>query len=358
MSKEMQLELRKARLAVSPACNLFCNYCDGPNGRKIDKPGAMEDFRANSLEKGIISAETYLQIIQSLYDTGFRGITLTGGEPFLNKDWDKIIRGARDIGMEQTCVTTNGTLLKHYLDRNNKLPDELTLLTVSFDTFNPDEFASISQVSALKHNQIVEGVRMARKSNPDLAIRANKVTTRSGLGTLPDFVTRAEGLFDEINLLNLILKDPKNETEKNFFKREFVFPNEVIEALTEKGYVFTIGEKYEPTAQTQNGLKIIIKDTDKILRSSMCEKCPIYCQEGFYTMRVGTDGSIRPCIDYRNELPHIDGADGVKKGALTDALGNLMNVTLDSAVLSNTLGEFLSRHNIRQENLNRPKNNT
>ena len=354
MSKEMQLELRKVRVAISPACNLFCNYCDGPKGRRFDKPGAMEDFRSKPIEQGVIDTESYMQIIQSLFAVGFRGVTLTGGEPFLNKDWNRIVRGAKEIGMEQICVTTNGTLLKHYLEKNERLPDELTLLAVSFDTFDPEEFAAISQVSEAKHRQIIDGVKMVRERNPNLTIRANKVTTRSGLNTLSDFITRSEGLFDEINLLNLILKQPRNEADKDFFKREFVFPQEVIELLSKQGYKFAMGEKYEPTTQTPSGLRIIIKDTDQTLRSSLCEKCPIYCQEGFYTMRVGTDGSIRPCIDYKDELPHIDGVEELRRGTLTNALARSMSATLENARLQNTLGEFLRKYNIQQKDLPSP----
>jgi cyclic pyranopterin phosphate synthase len=354
MSKEMQLELRKARIAVSPACNLSCNYCDGPKGRQFDKPGAMEDFRSKPIEQGIVDTESYMQIIQSLFDVGFRGVTLTGGEPFLNKDWDRIVREAKEIGMEQICVTTNGTLLSYYLEKYGRLPEELTLLTVSFDTFSPKEFASISQAPEDKHRQIVEGIRMVREKNPNLTIRANKITTRSGLDTLTDYIAKSDGLFDEINLLNLILKEPRSEEDKDFFRSEFVSPQEIIELLSKQGYKFVMGEKYEPTTQTPSGLRIIIKDTDQTLRSSLCEGCPIYCQEGFYTMRVGTDGSIRPCIDYKDELPYIDGVEELRRGTLTDTLASFMSVTLESASLQNTLGEFLTRYNIQQKDLSNP----
>lgn len=347
MSKESQLEQRKARMAISSACNLYCNYCDGPKGRQLDKLGAMEDFRSKPLEQGVIVSETYIQIIPALYDVGFKGITLTGGEPFLNKDWDKIVRRAKEIGMEQICITTNGTLLRHYLERNGRLPDELTLLTVSLDTFDSREFERITGVSKARHHQIMEGVRMVRERNPGLTIRANKVVTRSGLEALPAFIVSCEELFDEVNLINLILKEPRNERSKDFFEREFVPPQEIIELLSKEGYKFVMGEKYEPTARTSNGLRIILKDTDQTLRSSLCDNCLIYCQEGFYTMRIGTDGSIRPCIDYKNELPYIDGLEELKRGTLTDTLRKFMGKTFEVARLQNTLNDFFRKYNIR-----------
>jgi len=347
MSKELQLELRKARIAVSPACNLYCNYCDGPRGRQLEKLGAMEDFRSKPLEQGVIDTETYIQIIKALYDVGFRGITLTGGEPFLNKDWDKIVKGAKEIGMEQICITTNGTLLRHYLERNGHLPYELTLLTVSFDTLDSKEFERITSTPENKHHQIVEGIRMVKERNPGLTVRANKVVTRSGMEALPAFIVGCEELFDEVNLLNLILKEPRNKRSKDFFEREFVPPQEIIELLSQEGYKFVMGEKYEPITQTSNGLRIILKDTDQTLRSNLCDNCLIYCQEGFYTMRVGTDGTIRPCIDYKNELPYIDGLEELKRGTLTDTLKEFMWRSLEAVRLQNTLDDFFRKYKIQ-----------
>lgn len=347
MNKALQLGLRKARIAISPVCNLYCHYCDGSKDRQLDKPGAMEDFRSKTLEQGVIDSETYIQIISALYDIGFRGITLTGGEPFLNKDWSEIVKGAKEIGMKQICITTNGTPLKYYLEKNGSLPEELTLLTVSFDTFSPYEFERITGVNGARLQQIVKGIRMVKERNPGLTIRANKVVTRSGLEALPAFIVGCEELFDEVNLLNLILKEPRNKRNKDFFEREFVPPREIIELLSKEGYKFVMGEKYEPTTQTSNGLRIIVKDTDQTLRSSFCDNCPLYCQEGFYTVRVGTDGSVRTCIDYKNELPSIDAVEEFKKGTLARTLRKMMKNTLYNAHLQSTLDEFFKRYNLQ-----------
>jgi len=346
MNKALQLELRKARIAISPVCNFHCKYCDGNKGRQLKKPGAMEDFRSKPLERGVIDTETYIKIIKTLYDIGFRGITLTGGEPFLNEDWDKIVKKAKQIGMKQICVTTNGTFLKYYLGKNGCLPRELTLLTISFDTFDPKEFERITGVSKNKLHQIIEGVRIVRERNPGLTIRANKVVTRSGLKSLSTFIVDCDKLFDEVNLLNLILKEPKNKINKKFFEREFVSPYEIMKILSQGGYKFVMGPKYEPVSQTPNGLKIILKDTDQALRSTLCDHCPVYCQEGFYTIRVATDGTIRACIDYKNELPYIDGVDELKKGILIKTLREFMKETLEAARLQNTLNDFFKRYNI------------
>lgn len=339
-----QLGNRKARLAVAYTCNMFCTYCRDDNTRE---PGAMEDFRATGPESGMIGTNGYIAIIQSLYDVGFRGITLTGGEPLLNPNWDTIVKAASQIGMEQICLTTNGVLVPNYLDKHGKLPDELTLVTVSFDTFDEGEFERITRTPKLP--KVIEGLKRLKATNPQLPKRANKVVMRSNFAELPEFVNRCdqEGIFNDVNLLNLILKKPYDSREVNFFEQNFVYPHEIIEKLSQYGYVFTDGEKYEPQSVTPSGTRIIVKDTDTTLRlKEICDSCPIYCQEGFYTIRIGTDGAARPCIDYRNELPYIDGEQALIDGTLTQQLGDIVQI-FQKSTLENTLETFVDKHTIR-----------
>lgn len=337
-----QLENRKARLALSRDCNMFCTYCRDNNTRQ--QPGAMEDFRARKLKGEMIGVDEYIAIIQALYDVGFRGITLTGGEPLLNPNWDTIVREASRIGMQQICLTTNGTLTSRYLDTHGKFPDELTLITVSFDTFDEGEFERITRTPTLP--KVIEGLRRLKETNPRLTRRANKVVMRSNFDKLPEFLDRCDqsGLFNEVNLLNLILKKPYDPREVDFFKQQFVYPDEIIAQLSQHGYVFTDGEKYEPQSISPKGTRIIVKDTNRTLRvEEFCNNCPIYCQEGFYTVRVGTDGAIRTCIDYRNELSYIDGKQALTDGTLRQQLAPIVKM-FQSATLENTLEIFIGKH--------------
>ena len=348
MSKEtFRLHRRKARVAISPYCNLDCLYCDGPRSRKRDRPGAMEDFRQKPLRQGVVSTEAFIKIIEALHSVGFRGITLTGGEPLLNPEWDTIARKSREIGMSQVCLTTNGTLLSLYFRRNESLPKELTLLTVSLDTFDAKEFESITHGAGLR--QIMAGLEAAKENNPTLKIRTNKVVMRRDLGSLPNYIKFCDksGVIDQINLLNLILKDPRNERDRDFFEQEFVSALEISDFLSrEVGYHFSMDDKYEWRAVKPGGPSIIVKDTNLTLRNLLCDSCPIFCQEGFYTVRVASDGTIRTCIDYQGELPYIDGLLELKRGRLVERLRQVMKM-LEEVELRETLVEFFEKHDIR-----------
>jgi len=336
------LKNRSIRVALSPSCNLNCVYCDGPQGREPDKHGAMEDFRSKPLSSGVIEAETYIKIIKALYLSGFTGVTFTGGEPFLNPDLDVIINKVKDLGISNVGITTNGMMLDGYIQRNGHLPSGLTLLTISLDTIDPVEFRKITRNGNFK--KIVKGLKAVKKNNPLLTIRANKVILRSTINSLPGYIEFCENNnINEVNFLNLILKNPH---EKSFFEKEFVSSQEVLEYLNAKAkYNFILDDKYEFQTILPSGLRIILKDTNQTLRNSLCNKCPIYCQEGYFTVRVATDGTISTCPDYNNKLPYIDGPLELKNGVLQQKMGYLARVLI-STEMENTLEAFFEKKGI------------
>jgi hypothetical protein len=172
---------------------------------------------------------------------------------------------------------------------------------------------------------------------------------RNNLKFLKDYIKTCEevGAINEINLLNLILKEPWIRESKEFFEKEFVSASEVVKYLSDYGgYKFFLDEKYEFETKTKKGIRIIIKETDLTLRTPQCDRCPIYCQEGFYTIRVATDGTIRTCIDYENKLPSIDAPLELKRGLLIEKLKKIMQI-FKKAELKNTLEEFFGRYNIK-----------
>lgn len=339
--------LKNIRVAVSAQCNLNCAYCDGPKSRTKSKPGAMEDFRKKPLSKGVIKTADYLNLIQGLYNAGFRGITLTGGEPMLNKNWAFIVTRSKEMGFQRVEMTTNGTLLARYLQKNGCFPKELTLLKISLDTHDPKEFKKLTRHGSLK--SIIDGVKKLKKTNPDLPIRANRVLLKSELKDIKNYLAFIKSIgIDQVNFLDLILSNPKNYQQRKFFTQEYVCVPKIITILTKiYGNALSFKEgRYGYSVVFPTGLVAILKDSNGLtLRDHLCLHCSSYCQEGLFTVRVNTDGTMSPCYDHFAQLPFIDGIKELETGTFQNKANALMK-RLVKAKPENVFQDFLSKHGL------------
>lgn len=344
------LKNRKARIALSSVCNFNCIYCDGPRSRRPDRPGSMEDFRHTPLDKGNIDTKTYFQILKSLHSAGFCGVVFTGGEPLLNPDWDKIADEAKRIGFANIHLTTNAMLLRSYLRKKKHFPKSITMLGLSLDTIDPTEFKRITGGMG-DLNELMLGLKEVKADRPDITVKVNKVLLRSNIDSITDFVRFCEesGSVDEVNLLNLILKEPNVQANREFFEKEFVSPDDVKDHLLRElssEFKFEYDGKYDYSVKLPSGMRITLKDTNITMRTEECETCPIYCQEGFYTVRVATDGTITKCIDYKGVLPYIDAVKEICNGTLDKSLKAMVD-SMECSKLERTLEKFGKKYNLK-----------
>lgn len=333
---------RNIRIAVSSVCNLDCVYCEGNKGYRKDKMGAMEDFRKTPLSQKNITYEELMSLLKVFKKVGFTGVTLTGGEPLLNKNWDKIIENAYKIGFERNEITTNGILLGKYFNEKGKMPEGLSLVKVSFDTIDEKKFRKKTGGGNL--SIVIESVKTV---SPYITVRANKVMLREDLNTLKEYLEKCKEIgFDEVNLLDLVMYPNRNdEKDIKFFKEQYVPYNELLSELKKINNIEFKRNKYGHSAVMENGLKIILKDSNLTLRDEQCDKCPLYCQEGKFTVRVATDGNITMCPDYRAELVSINGLEELKNGKLESKLKKNFD-SLNNLNEYETIDKFKEKHNL------------
>jgi len=340
----MLLQDVNLRIAISSKCNMNCLYCKGSLSYRHDKPGAMEDFRKKPLKAGNIDINTLLKILKSFKRAGFKGIAFTGGEPLLNKNWDTIVREAAKLNYERIEITTNGTLLEEYLNKADALPIELTKVKISMDTIDRKRFKLITGGGDL--NKIISALK---RINRQTTTRANKVIIKSELECLPKYIKTCEELgFQEISLLDLVYYSNRDrKEEKLFFQKEFVSFQEIRRFFKNKLKIdFFASHKYGHALIMPSGTKIIMKDSNIAVRDENCLNCPVYCQEGIYTVRIATDGNITYCPDYKAELPSIDGPAEIKKGTLREKAEWLAN-KITSAKKLDSFEDYAKKHAIR-----------
>ena len=124
------------RISVTDRCNYRCSYC---------MPAEIfnKDYSYIKQNK-ILSYEEIIQISSILKKVGLKKIRITGGEPLLRKNIDKLIHKLKtEVGIESVSMTTNGSLLTD--EKLNILKSSgLDSLTLSLDTLNSDKIIKIN----------------------------------------------------------------------------------------------------------------------------------------------------------------------------------------------------------------------
>lgn len=128
----LQRPLASLRISVTDRCNLRCAYC---MPKEVFGPDYPHLTRAETLSYEEIAHLTRLFIL-----AGVRRVRLTGGEPLVRKEIEKLVAMLAKLpGLEDLALTTNGIALTRQKAR--ALRDAgLGRLTISLDTLDDAMF--------------------------------------------------------------------------------------------------------------------------------------------------------------------------------------------------------------------------
>lgn len=154
--------IRYMRISLTDRCNYRCVYCMPPEG---------ETFIPH---KEILSYEELLRLCRLTASMGISRYKITGGEPFCRKGAVNFIRSLKALpGVEQTTITTNGSLLA------TRVGDLAAIgvdgITVSLDSLNQERFSTIAR-SRVDLNGILTAIADAKAR--DLRVKINVVPLR------------------------------------------------------------------------------------------------------------------------------------------------------------------------------------
>ncbi len=137
------------RVSVTDRCNFRCVYCMPEEGAPVAPKEEILTFE---------EIERLLRIATSL---GIRKIRLTGGEPLVRRDVDRLVeRVGRLPGLEDFSLTTNGYLLDRYAPSFAR--SGLHRVNISLDTLRADRFKNIARRGELA--SVLEGIEAAQKA--------------------------------------------------------------------------------------------------------------------------------------------------------------------------------------------------
>jgi len=143
--------LRDLRISVTDRCDFRCVYC-------MPKEIFGRDFEFLRRSQ-LLTFEEITRLARLFAGAGVRKLRLTGGEPLLRREIERLTEMLAAIpGIEDIALTTNGTLLAR---KAQSLADAgLRRVTVSLDSLDDDVFASVNDVGA-PVARVLEGIEAA-----------------------------------------------------------------------------------------------------------------------------------------------------------------------------------------------------
>ncbi|ARV06818.1 cyclic pyranopterin phosphate synthase MoaA [Polaribacter sp. SA4-10] len=166
-------QINYLRLAVTDRCNLRCQYCMPAHGIDIVP------------RKELLTYKEMYRVVRVLTELGVNKIRLTGGEPFVRKDFVKFLEmlSFNDL-LEDINITTNGALISNHITTLENLK-KVKSINLSIDSLKAEKFNEITRRNAF--DEVFKTMETLEKSTLNLKLN---VVVQSGINTdeIRDFV--------------------------------------------------------------------------------------------------------------------------------------------------------------------------
>jgi len=166
-------QINYVRLAVTDRCNLRCQYCMPAHGIDI------------VARKELLSYKEMYRVIRVLTELGVNKVRLTGGEPFVRKDFMGFLEmlSFNDL-LDDINITTNGVMISKHIKTLEKLK-KVKNINLSIDSLQAEKFNEITRRNAF--DEVFKTMERLEESSLNLKLN---VVVQSGVNTheILDFV--------------------------------------------------------------------------------------------------------------------------------------------------------------------------
>lgn len=180
--------------------------------------------RAEMGEPTDLSPDLVRKIVSEGYDTGYRQLHITGGEPLLWSGLFGTLDHAFKVGYQKISINSNGRLITEYVAKRLSAYDDLSI-SVSLE--GPEALHDRIR-GAGSYKLVVQGIEKALEAGVDLVIFT--VAGKSLLPVLPRFVEDVYEKFAGIKYLTLIQLIAA--TDKGFaLSEELIGPEDFLQLV-------------------------------------------------------------------------------------------------------------------------------
>ena len=151
--------IKDLRISVTDRCNFRCSYC-----MPLDEYDWIH-------KKEILTFEEISRLATLFVRLGVEKIRLTGGEPLVRQNLDRLVAKLSSIGgLKDLCLTTNGALLAEKVAALKA--SGLKRVNISVDSLDPEKFRTMTKRGDL--SKVLEGIFAAKQHGLD-PIKLNAV---------------------------------------------------------------------------------------------------------------------------------------------------------------------------------------
>jgi molybdenum cofactor biosynthesis protein A len=287
-------QMEYVRLAVTDRCNLRCQYCMPAQGIDIVPRQELLTFK-----------EMY-RLIRVLTELGVNKVRLTGGEPFVRKDFVGFLEmlSYNDL-LEAINITTNGALISQHIDRIEKL-GKVKDINLSIDSLNREKFAKITRRDAFP--EVYKTLELLEKSSLNLKLN---VVVQSGFNTdeIVDFVRFTK---DKKLAVRFIEEMPFNGKGQREMEENWTFNRILSEIKTEFDVKDIFSEKSSTSRNYAIDNHLGTVGIIPAFTRTICNNCN--------RIRITSTGTFKNCL-FDDGVFNL--RDFIRKGASNDDLKEL-----------------------------------
>lgn len=264
---------KELRLIVTRSCNYDCYFCHGENVEKGTK--------------SMLNSEDYKFLLKFCKDRyGWSTVTLTGGEPFVRKDIDEIIKNINELDIKLTVVSNGELIAKHF-----ETLARIDRLNVSIHSFDEEKYNQITRREN-KLNNVLSNLSQLRNLNQNVDIRINTTIVKGQNDSIEDYkrlIEFAENLNASIKIIELLDGD----------KNKIVTLDEIKNIFINLG--FKIYEEYNHKIELYNNVTKVILSKIFCVAANSRYAPDNYCNQN-NDLFISPDGIIKLCRYINDEV--------------------------------------------------------
>jgi len=289
MQDQFGRKINYLRLSVTDQCNYRCIYCMPEASFISCKP------------EHLLTAGELTAISRAAADCGIRKIRLTGGEPLMRPDILKICSDIASIdGLEELCLTTNGSLLTKYA--KDLKAAGISRLNISLNSLNPEKYRRISRCGEL--SDVLSGIRAAEDAG--FTNMKYNIVLLGGVNDdeISDFIALTKDKAMEVRFIELM---PMGECAA-WDSSLFISTDEVLKKSPSLEPVPGSGVARHYRVPGYKGIVGLISP----ISGSFCDECS--------RIRVTADGMVKPCLHSAAEIPLRGLSGDALRAAIADCI--------------------------------------